>query len=132
MIHCPSNAIEATRYRTATARSPPASERGDHDEIMQRTPPPPTRPGPRPASLPALVSNHVMEREATIMPVQTNPEIGAVDLTAFGEAAKALFSTADTPEEVAAMRDEVLRRIAECAAATRQSIAESERTPHDE
>lgn len=65
------------------------------------------------------------------MPVQTNPEIGAVDLTAFGEAAKALFSTADTPEEVAAMRDEVLRRIAECAA-TRQSIAESERTPHDE
>mgnify|MGYP007044249047 FL=1 len=47
-----------------------------------------------------------MEREATIMPVQTNPEIGATDLTAFGEAAKALFSTADTPEEVAAMRDE--------------------------
>ncbi|GKG89358.1 hypothetical protein CE91St32_04000 [Gordonibacter pamelaeae] len=100
---------------------------------MQRTPPPPprTRPGPRLANLRALVSNHVMEREATIMPVQTNPEIGAADLTAFGEAAKALFSTADTPEEVAAMRDEVLRRIAECAAATRQSIAESERTSHE-
>ena len=74
----------------------------------------------------------IKKLKATIMPVQTNPEIGAVDLTAFGEAAKALFSTADTPEEVAAMRDEVLRRIAECAAATRQSIAESERTPHDE
>lgn len=94
-------------------------------------PPPRTRPGPRLANLRALVSNHVMEREATIMPVQTNPEIGAADLTAFGEAAKALFSTADTPEEVAAMRDEVLRRIAECAAATRQSIAESERTSHE-
>ena len=88
-------------------------------------------PPPRLANLRALVSNHVMEREATIMPVQTNPEIGAADLTAFGEAAKALFSTADTPEEVAAMRDEVLRRIAECAAATRQSIAESERTSHE-
>ena len=74
-----------------------------------------------------------MEREATIMPVQTNPEIGATDLTAFGEAAKALFSTADTPEEVAAMRDEVLRRIAECGqvGGTRQSIAESERTSHE-
>ncbi|MBC2888400.1 hypothetical protein [Gordonibacter massiliensis (ex Traore et al. 2017)] len=58
------------------------------------------------------------------MPVQTKPENEALDLTSIGDAAQALFSTAATPEEVAALRDELLRRVAECANAVRREIAE--------
>ena len=100
---------------------------------MQRPPPPPALGrvlGPQACQ--PLCPTTLWKEKPPSCPFRRILKIGAVDLTAFGEAAKALFSTADTPEEVAAMRDEVLRRIAECAAATRQSIAESERTPHDE
>ena len=58
------------------------------------------------------------------MPVQTKPENEALDLTSIGDAAQALFSTAATSEEVAALRDELLRRVAECANAVRREIAE--------
>ena len=87
-------------------------------------PPPRTRLGPRSVHSHAPTSNLLNESEAITMPVQTKPENHTLDLTSIGDAAQELFSTAATPEEVAALRDELLRRVAECANAARREIAE--------
>ena len=76
----------------------------------------------------STTTDHRLVESETTAPVQPNSSSASFDLATLSQTTRALFSTASTPEEVAALRDEILRRVAECADAVRASIAaEAER-----
>lgn len=92
-----------------------------------KTPPPGTTDSPHESAFDFSQRRSILkESEPTIMPDQKYFEEEKMLLDSVNKAALSLFSSASSPEEVAALRDTLLDKIAEGAAEARERIAAQE------